>query len=216
MVTGDTSVTSAVSISSQTRNKIQQIPLITLQTNTVAPRVVISSVLNEFNVTNYLSVGIHIHLGRVTTSAFTAGVNFRIETSPAVSGNGYWFPITIFTSTLGTNVGSQTVNGTAAAEQNVIPIAATANFVVGDIVYIQNATEANSEFGRIIAVSLNTSITLEDNLRFAQLATSTVTSKSEMFYGLIDTSSSKRIRVVSDGSGAAQNFDCEVYATVGA
>ncbi len=201
-------------LTNPTRNKIDNIVMITLQTNTAAPRVVMSS---EMDVTNLSSVGIGIHLGRVVTNAFTAGVNFRVEKSFVPTGDGYWFPITIFTSTLGTNVGSQNVGAAgAAAGQKVIPIGATANFVVGDIVYIQNATEAQSEFGRIVAVSANVSITLEDNLRFAQPATSLVTSKSEMFYGLIDTSSVKRVRIVSDGSGAGQNFDCEVFAVVGA
>lgn len=194
------------------KTKTDNNTLIALQTNTTAPRVTISS---ELNTTNILVTTIGTHLGRVTTNAFTAGVNFRIEGSTTPSGNGYWFPITIFTSAVGTNIGSQTISSNASAGQNIVSIGATANFVVGDIVYIQNTTEANSEFGRIKAVSLNANITLEDNLRFAQPTTSTVTSKSEMYYALIDTSAIKRLRCVSDGSGTGQNFDCEIIAVTG-
>lgn len=197
---------------------IQGISIIPLQSLTAAPRVITSSTspdMNPLDVTDVNSASIFIHLGRTNTNAFTAGVNFRIEASATSSGDGQWYPVTTFTSALGTNIGSQAVNGTAAAGQKVVPIAATANFVVGDIVYIQNATRSQGEFGRITTVTLNTSITLEDNLVFAQPATSTVTSKSEMYYALIDTSSIGRLRVVVDGSGAGQNFDVEVKAVSG-
>lgn len=204
-------------ITTQTRNKISQVNLITLQSLTSAPRVVMSS---ELDTTNILSTSITIHLGRTSTNVFQSGINFRIEASSATSGDGYWFPVTIFTSALGTGTGSQNVNGTAAAGQKVIPIAATANFSVGDIVYIQNTTISNSEFGRIAVVTANTSITLEDNLRFSQPATSIVTSKSEMYYALIDTSAIERLRIVVDGTqpgvGATFNFDTEALAIVGA
>lgn len=193
-------------------NKGDNVSIIALQAVTPAPRVVISS---DLSTTNLKSVVILIHLGRVKTNAFTAGVNYRIEQSAVPSGDGFWFPITQFMSELGTNVGSQAVNGAALAGQKVIPIAATANFSVGDIVYIKNTTIANSEFGRITTVTLNTSIEIEDNLIFVQ-TTSTVTSKSQMFYGLIDTSASKRLRVVCDGSGAGQDFDTEIYSVIGA
>lgn len=200
-------------ITSQVRNKVDDLLLLALQSNTAAPRVLMST---EVPTTNILSLSLLIHLGRVVTNAFTAGVNFRIEGSTAPSGDGFWFPITVFTSALGTNIGSQNVGAAgAAAGQKVIPIAATANFVVGDIVYIQNATHSQGEFGRINTVSANTSITLEDNLRFSQPATSLVTSKSEMFYGLIDTSALERLRIVIDGSGAGQNFDVELLAVAG-
>ncbi len=200
-------------ITSQIRNKIDNTTLILLQSLTSAPRQVMSQHLDT---TNLSSITILIHLGRTTTNAFTSGINFRIEQSAApVGGNGFWFPITIFTSSLGTNVGSQAVNGAALAGQKVIPIAATANFVVGDIVYIKNTTISNSEFGRITVVTLNTSITIEDNLRFDQ-TTSTVTSKAEVFYGLFDMSSCRSLRIVVDGSGTGQNFDVEVFQVVGA
>lgn len=198
-------------ITSQTRSKVEQIRLMSHGAITIAPRVKMSS---ELDTTNLLSTSIFIHLGRLVTNAFTTGVNFRIEASAAISGDGQWYPVTIFTSALGTNVGSQAV-GAALAGQNILPIGATANFVVGDIVYISNAIEANDEFGRITTVTLNTSITLEDNLLFTQTG-STVISKAEMYYALIDTSAIARLRIVVDGSGAGQNFDAEVLSVVGA
>lgn len=214
----DTLPSSINSLTTSSRNKITQVNLITLQTNTVAPRVVISSVLNELDTTNILSVSITIHMGRVVATALSAGVNFRVEMSSATSGDGYWFPVTTFTSTIGAATSTTASVATSLAGQNVITVAAAGSFAVGDIIYIQNATESNSEFARVTVVTggVNGTLTLEDNLRFNQQVGAVVTNKADMFYGLIDTSSVERLRVVSDGSGAGQNFDCEVKAVVGA
>jgi len=200
------------SITTQTRNKVDQVSLITLQQVTAAPRVVMSS---ELPTTNFTSASIMIRLGRQTETAFTAGVNFRIEASAATSGDGYWFPITTFTSALGTNVGSEAVNGACAAGQKTINAASTTNLVVGNIIFINNTTLANSEFARITTVTLNTSIAVEDNLLFAQTG-STLYTQGEFYYALIDTTAIERLRIVVDGSGAAQNFVVDAYAVVGA
>ena len=207
-----TEITSVPILTSHGRTKLDQITIISMQAVTAAPRVVISS---ELDTTNLLSTSIFIHLGRKTETAFTAGVNFRVETSSASSGNGYWFPITQFTSMLGTSVGSEAVNGACVAGQKVIPLASTTGFTVGDIIYISNPVEANDEFARITIVTTNTSIEIEDNLRFAQTG-ATVYDQAEFYYALIDTSTAKRLRIVVDGSGAGQNFDVEIFATIGA
>lgn len=202
------------SLTSQTRNKIDDVELIALQLVTSAPRVVISS---ELDTTNLTSISVTIHLGRQTETAFTAGVNFRIEMSPAPSGTGNWHVITQFTSALGSSVASQAVGAAgAAAGQKVIPMTDTTGFSAGDMIFIQNATLANSEFHRISAVTTNTSITIEDNLQNSQPATSTVYDQAESYYALIDTSSIKRMRVVIDGSGAAQNFATHCDVVTGA
>lgn len=202
------------SITTQTRNKIDDVELIQLQLVTVAPRVVIS---NELNTTNATSVSVTIHMGRQTETAFSAGINFRIEMSPAPSGTGNWHTITQFTSALGSSVGSQAVGAAgAAAGQKVIPMTSTTGFAVGDMIFIQNATLANSEFHRITVVTTNTSITIEDNLQNAQPSTSTVYDQAESYYALIDTSSIKRLRIVVDGSGAAQNFAVHCDVVIGA
>ncbi len=185
--------------------------IVALQNVTVAPRVVTSS---DINVTNYLSATIFIHLGRLTTSAFTAGVNFRIESSAASSGNGQWYPATIFTSPIGSSVASQAVSAAAPAGQKVIPIANTAGFAVGNIIFISNPVTGNSEWARVTTVTLNTSLTVEDNLINDQ-TTSTVYNQAEMYLATIDTTSMVRLRVVVDGSGSAQNFAVEVKSITG-
>jgi hypothetical protein len=207
-----TTVAQVAASTSPVRNKIDNVVLFTTQALTTAPRVLMSS---ELDTTNILSVSIFIHLGRKTETSFTAGVNFRVEASATSSGDGYWFPITQFTSALGTSVGSEAVNGACLANQKVIPMAATAGFTVGGIIYISNLVEGNDEWARVTVVTTDTSITIEDNLRFVQTG-STVYAQAEMYYALVDTSTIKRLRVVIDGSGAAQNFDAEIIATVGA
>lgn len=198
-------------ISTQRFNKIIPIPLITLQNVTSSTRVVISS---ELPVTNVTSASIMIHMGRTVTTAFTAGINFRIEASSQSSGDGHWYPITIFTSALGSSVATEAVSAAAVAGQNVIPMADTTGFVAGDIIFIQNTTIGNSEFARVALVTAATSITIEDNLVNTQ-TTSTVFDQAELYYAQIDCSSIIRLRLVVDGSGTGQNFAVSADAIVG-
>lgn len=181
--------------------------LLELQEVTSTPRVVIG----EADVKKYMQAEVHIRFGRLTTSAFTAGVNFRIETSPEAAGN-LWNPVTEFTSQLGSSVATEAVNGTCAAGQKVIPMASTTGFVAGDKIYTDNTTPANSEFGRVKTISGNTSITQEDNLVNAQTG-STVFDQAEIYAPVqVDVSAALRLRVVADGSGTGQNFATQAIA----
>lgn len=54
----------------------------------------------------------------------------------------------------GSSVAEQAVNGACLADQNVVPMAPTTGFVVGDALCIDNTTTANSEYGRIKVVTV--------------------------------------------------------------
>ena len=197
--------------------KVIPIPLVTLQTVTPSPRVVISSIVD---VTNISASTIYIHMGRINSTAFTpGGINFRIESSSQISGDNNWIPITIFTSALGGTITTTTVSTQSNAGQNVITLTSSTVFAIGDIIYIQNATESNSEFARVIATSNSTpgTLTLENNLTFTQQVGAKVTNKAEMYSALIDTSSFTRLRIVVDGSNIGNtDFDASVDMTTGA
>jgi len=166
------------------------------------------------DVTGFLPVGgfvtgkIYCRLGRIVTTAFTAGVKFRVEFSPVESGNE-WYPEYTDTTQVGASVADEAVSGTVLANQNVIAMASTTGFVVGDDVYIDNPTTAKSEFGKIKVVTVDTSVTLEDNLENAQTG-ATVRDQAVVFAPIpVDLIGVKRLRVVVDGSGGGQNFAAE-------
>jgi hypothetical protein len=186
--------------------KTIQSALITLQ-EIAAATVIIGS---ELDVSSKFAVQVFIHFGRLATTALTVGVNFRLEGSAKASGDGHWFPLFLVTTDIAT-AETEAVSGTVAAGQNVITVAATANLAAGDIIYLDNGTVANSEWGRIKSIVANTSVTIEDNLVNAQTS-STIYDQGQIITALVDLGAVKRIRMVVDNSGSGQAIAAEVEA----
>jgi hypothetical protein len=181
-----------------TFTKTIQTALLTLQSLS-SNSVVASSVLD---VSTKLSASVYLHFGRRAATALTTGLTYRVEGSAHATAHGHWFPLAQFITNVAA-VGDEAVSGTCAAGQAVIAMASTTGFTVGDIVYIDNGTIANSEWGRIKTVTTNTSITLEDNLVNAQTG-ATVYAGAQIFTAALDLSGVKRLRVVANGSGTGQ------------
>ncbi len=148
-----------------------------------------------------------IHFGRRSGTALTTATTFRIEYSAQSSGDGHWYPLATYLTKIA-SVTSQAVSGTCASGQNVVAMSSTTGMSVGDIVYIDNGTIANAEWGRVKVVTSNTSITLEDNLVHAQTG-ATVYPSAEMFAAQIDCTAVGRLRLVVDGSGTGQAIAVE-------
>ncbi len=149
-----------------------------------------------------------VHWGRQSATALTKGITIRIEASAKSSGDGFWFPIAEWTSLIAA-VNTEAVSGTVSAGQNVITVASTTGYNVGDVVYIDNGTIANSEWGRIKVVTSNTSITIEDNLVNAQTGANLYPSGATVYptnegivCAMIDLTSIARIRMVAGGQTA--------------
>lgn len=180
--------------------------LLALTELTSAPRVNTTGVLPTGG---YTKGKLYIRLGRLVTAAFTAGVKFRVQVSPDESGNK-WLPVSTLISQLGSSVADEAVDGTCLADQPVVPMASTTGFIASDDVYIDNTTTENSEFGVVISVSGNASVTLMDNLENIQTG-ATVRDQAEIYAPVsVDLDGMKRIRCVVDGSGAGQNFAAEI------
>lgn len=88
-------------------------------------------------------------------------------------------------------------------------MASTTGFVVGDIIYVDNGTIANSEWVRIKTVTANTSVTLEDNLVNAQTG-ATCYAGAEICAFEIDFLPVKRARVVVNACNTGQAVALEV------
>ncbi len=172
--------------------------LLTLQ-SVASNTVVLGSAID---VSTKYAAFIGMHFGRRTASVLTTGAKIRVEGSTKSSGDGFWFPLVEFQSLIAA-AESEAVSGTVGSGTNVITVASTTNLTVGDMIYIDNSTIANSEWGRIIAVSTNVSVTIEDNLVNAQTG-STLYDQAEMYSASLDLSAIGRIRLVADFSGTGQ------------
>ena len=167
--------------------------------------VVISSAVD---VSTLFAATVLIHFGRRASTALTTSCNIRVEASAKSSGDGHWFPLAVFASDT-VAAEPEALTGTVSAAQNVLTLASTTNLSVGDIIYIDNGTIANSEWGRIKVVTSNTSVTIEDNLVNAQTS-STIYNKGQITAFQLDLSAVKRIRVVVDNTGTGQAVAVEV------
>jgi hypothetical protein len=166
-----------------------------LSLQSVASNTVVMSSAQD--VSTKFAATIFIHFGRRATTALTEGVEFRVEGSSKSSGDGHWHTLASYkTNTIAAE--SEAVSGTVNSGTNVITVASTTNLVAKDVIYIDNGTIANSEWGRIKTISTNTSVTIEDNLVNAQTG-STIYDQAEIAALHIDLTAVTRIRLVADG-----------------
>lgn len=166
-----------------------------------ASTVVISS---DLDVSTKMAATILIWFGRRSATAAGAGVNIRIEVSGESSGDSSWKSIYIFTTGFAA-CEAEAVSGTVSSGTNVITVASTTNLTIGDYIFIDNSTIANSEWKRVKSISTNASVTTENNLANAQTG-STIYDSAEDFMCSLDLTAIKRLRVVADGASFTQAF----------
>lgn len=183
----------------------------TVQTALFATQSVAASTVaisSAFDVSGKLGGLIHVRFGRRSATAAGAGVNIRLESSSATSGDNTWFPFAILTTAFAA-CEAEAVSGTVNAGTNVITVASTTNLTIGDLIFIDNGTIANSEWGRVKSISTNTSVTIEDNLVNAQTS-STIYDSAEIYGPIAIPEGAIRIRAVADGASYTQAFAINV------
>lgn len=191
-------------------NKTQGTSVIALQ-SVAASTVLISSVLD---VSAKFAAALFIHFGRRSATAAGAGVNIRVEASAKSSGDGFWWPVAIFTTAFAACT-TRAVTTSSSSGQNVISATTTTGLAIGDIIYIDNTTIANSEWHRIKIVTGATSVTIEDNLNNTQGTSSNMYNAAEMYICQLDLASIARLRIVVDGASFTQAFAIEAFAVTG-
>lgn len=179
-----------------------------ISTQSLASNTVFKS--SEIDVSTKFGVGVWIYLGRTVTTALTAALKYRIEGSFKSSGDNAWASLYEWSSNTAA-CQEEAVSGTCNAGQNVINVASTTGFTVGDRIFIKNSTFANSEWGRIKSIVTNTSVTLEDNLVNAQTG-STIYDDAQWEFVPVDVQTLARLRVVADGSNTGQAVAIRVEA----
>lgn len=148
-----------------------------------------------------------VRFGRRSATAAGASANFRVEVSFSGSVDNSWFPLAVF-STGFAACEAEAVSGTVNSGTNVITVASTTNLAASDIIFIDNGTIANSEWGRIKAISTNVSVTIEDNLVNAQTG-ATMYDSAEIYAPILIPKEAMRARFVADGSLYTQAFAIE-------
>lgn len=188
-----------------TISKTQGTSLLSLQ-SVASNTVVISSAQD---VSTKLAATVFIHFGRRATTALTEGMEFRIEASSKSTGDGHWYPVAAFKTAVAA-AESEAVSGTVSSGTNVITVASTTNLVAGDLIYIDNGTIGNSEWGRVKSIVAATSVTIEDNLVNAQTG-ATIYDQAEFYVAQIDLSAIGRLRLVADGRNTGQAVAVEAH-----
>jgi hypothetical protein len=182
-------------------------------TQIFAPQSVASGAVligSPIDVSTVIAASIFIHFGRRAAAALTVGAQIRIEASSKSSGDGHWYPLFIYTTDIAA-AESEAVSGTVNSGTNVITVASTTNLVAGDIIYIDNGTIANSEWGRIKSISSNVSVTIEDNLVNAQTG-ATLYDQAQIFRVVdVNCRAIGRLRLVVDNTGTGQAIAVEAH-----
>ena len=172
--------------------------------STAASSVALSSALD---VSTAMGGLVYVRFGRRSATAAGAGVNIRLEASHAASGDNSWYPFAQYVTAFAA-CEAEALTGTVAAAQAVLTLASTTNLTAGDLIFIDNGTIANSQWGRIKSVVANTSVTIEDNLVNAQTG-ATIYDAAEIYTPAEIPAGAMRIRLVADGSLFAQAFALE-------
>lgn len=182
------------------------VPIKTIQTELKAISTVAANaqdISSTLDVTNYKKAIIFIDHARDAAAAFVgAGTEYRIEVSEKSSGNDTWRTLYSIVGDI-TAASSIVMDAEEAAGQTLIEIGATTP-VVGDIVFFKNATLANSEWGKVVAISAGVSFTLQYGLTNTQAAI-TLFNKAEHFVISLDLENATRLNVVCNNNNGTTN-----------
>jgi len=149
-------------------------------------------------------VAILIDHGRTATTAFVvAGTEYRVEVSEKATGDDTWR--TVASAVCGIATASEiTAAGAEAAGQTLIACG-DPEPAVNDVVFWENATLGNSEWGKVVARVDNTSFTLQDGLTNAQATAKKIYNKGEHFVLLLDVEAYTRLRVIVNNNNGTTN-----------
>lgn len=135
------------------------------------------------------------------------GTEYRVQVSEKASGNDTWVDVPGGTvESAITASASIVMDALEAAAATVIECGATVP-AVGDVVFFKNATIANSEWGKVVAIVTtggSESFTLQDGLTNEQAAI-TVTNQGTRWAMTLDVLSYTRLRVVANNNKGTTN-----------
>jgi hypothetical protein len=147
----------------------------------------------------------------VEATANTNAGSFLVQISPSSSGDEDWVTAAQYTANTGT-ADTEAMTATEPVAETVLAVAATAGFVAGDLLYIQDAgTLADSEWALCKEVVSNTSIDLVDGLTTQKDNADVIWNDANRFICQLDLMAVGRVRVVFMHEGAT-GANCHVKA----
>jgi hypothetical protein len=165
------------------------------------------------DVSGKYSASILIKFARKTGTAFSTGwPNVRIEGSQKTSGNDAWGTLLQYQTALGVSIANTTLNGAVSAGATSFVVTASTNIAAGDILFLEDGSQANYETCRVKSVS-GTTITPEEALTFSHQTAKIVTDQAEIYQPLIDLTGIVRVRAVCDNGNSGQTIAVQVLMT---
>lgn len=172
------------------------------------------------DVQTYLSGTVFIdHAPIEDAIANDPGITYEIQVNhDPDGGDEYWRTIaTLTASTIASTM--ETLDAAAAADQKVVPCAATADLTIGDWVYVaDDGGAAGSEWAKVGSISAGVSFSTVDDLTNAFTSGEDVfiTGVARWSYHLADLSGVAHLRVIcTNGDGSGHDWACAAYAKYG-
>lgn len=152
------------------------------------------------------AVTIFLYHGYVEAAADTNPGKFLVQVRPD-AGDGtateHWLTVAEFTAK-GTTPDTEAMTATEPVAETVLAVAATAGFVAGDILYVQDTgTLADSEWGLCQEIVTNTNIQLVDGLTVQKDSADVIWNDGSTFVCSLDLNAVESFRVVWSHEGAA-------------
>ena len=148
------------------------------------------------SVAGALSCTVTVRVASVEAIANATGVGVWVMGSHDASGDDAWFRLIEF-------IGSTTVPETEAltatepVAETVIAVSSTTNLVVGDLIYVEDASVvADGEWHRIVKVTTNTSVAIAYGLANEKDSSDYIWTEADEFVCHIDLSGLSRINVL--------------------
>jgi len=157
---------------------------------------------NEYDVTEYTHITFGLFHASVEATANTNPGKFQIQVSCAGGGCEDWMTVYEFDATIST-ADTEAMLATEPVGETDLSVAATADFVANDVLYIQDASVvADSEWGRCQEIVTDTTINLVDGLANAKDSADVIWNDADQFACSLDVSTIGRIRVLFMHEGA--------------
>lgn len=157
------------------------------------------------SVATYLSGTVYIWQANIETTAnLAAGLDYiAIQTCPDATGNNWTDYVKLTASTTASASEALSDAGGEAAGTTVLVVADTTGFTAGDLVYVTDAADANNgEWGEVVSIVANTSVTLADGLIDAKAQNDVIYDQASRWSVNMDFAGVQRIRVIIVHQGA--------------
>lgn len=167
---------------------------------------------NTQDVSSYYGAILQVWYALTNATAHT-GTRIIVEYSTDSSGDEDWAELAQFVVGVGTTNLETITNNPATAGATVITCASTTGYTVGIWIFLEDgATFANSEWGRVVAVAANTSVTLKDGITRQHANTSVLNSVAGPAVPVMIPEFCQRIRVIYDNSYDADGATVAIKA----